>query len=132
MEKSWSYRRRVHFHETDMAGVVHFSRQLAMIEEAEHAFFRERGLPCINAETGWPRVRLEVDYRQPLRFGQEVEIRLQVGRISTSTLQWKFEICRDGQVATSGTMTTCHVNRGEDGSWGAAPIPEKWKALLAD
>ena len=37
-------RRRVQFHETDSAGIVHFSWFFRYMEEAEHAMWREAGL----------------------------------------------------------------------------------------
>ena len=38
------YRRRILFHETDLAGIVHFSNFFKYMEEAEHAFVRSIGL----------------------------------------------------------------------------------------
>ena len=36
--------RRVHFYETDSAGIVHFSVFFRYMEEAEHAMWRAEGL----------------------------------------------------------------------------------------
>jgi acyl-CoA thioester hydrolase len=125
------HHRVVAFHETDMAGVVHFSRQLAIIEEAEHALFARLGIPAISEDHGWPRVRLEVDYRRPLRFADSLEVVLDPMVISQSSVTWHFAIHQGVEVATVGSMVTCHVKRNEDQSWLPGPIPQNWKDLLA-
>ena len=74
--------RRVEFSETDMAGIVHYSNFFRYMESAEHAFFRALGFSIVTTATdppvGWPRVHASCDYRQPLRFEDEVEIHMLV------------------------------------------------------
>ena len=74
--------RSVEFHETDMAGIVHYSNFFRYMETAEHGFFRSLGFSLVTDQTdppiGWPRVHAECDYFQPLRFEDEVEIHLLV------------------------------------------------------
>ena len=58
MPHAFVLRRRVHFYETDAAGIVHFSTFFRYMEEAEHALWRAAGLTVApaGAEPGWPRV----------------------------------------------------------------------------
>ena len=44
MPSEYRLRRRVQFHETDAAGIVHFSWFYRYMEEAEHALWRQAGL----------------------------------------------------------------------------------------
>ena len=71
--------RRVEFSETDMAGIVHYSNFFRYMEAAEHAFFRSIGFSVVTRNVdppvGWPRVHAECDYRRPIRFEDELEIR---------------------------------------------------------
>ena len=64
--------RRVEFHETDMAGIVHFSNFFRYMEAAEHEFLRSRGLSVVLDWEGqrltFPRVAASCDFRRPLRF----------------------------------------------------------------
>src|SRR5262249_47928566 len=57
-------RRRVHFYETDMAGLVHFSVFFRYMEEAEHALWRAAGLTIatVDEEFGFPRVSASFDF----------------------------------------------------------------------
>jgi len=65
--------RRVHFHETDAAGIVHFSVFFRYMEEAEHAMWRAAGLRIAtpDAPIGFPRVATSFDFLKPLRFEDE-------------------------------------------------------------
>ena len=44
MSSEFRLKRRVHFYETDAAGIVHFSTYFRYMEEAEHALWRDAGL----------------------------------------------------------------------------------------
>ena len=58
MACEYRLRRRVHFYETDAAGLVHFSWFFRYMEEAEHALWRESGLSIHppGSDVGFPRV----------------------------------------------------------------------------
>ena len=80
--------RRVQFHETDAAGLVHFSAFFRYMEEAEHALWRAAGLSIAPAgsEIGWPRLAASFEYHRPLRFEDEFEIRIRVAAVERSTI----------------------------------------------
>lgn len=116
------YHRPVHFSETDAAGVAHFSRLAAFIEEAEHDFFHSRGVLAIGPNFGWPRIRMEINYRSPCSFGDLLEIHLSNPVFHHSTLQYDFKAIRmpaPGEtpdpeketIVCDGGMTVCHVVR---------------------
>lgn len=104
------HRRRVEFADTDAAGVAHFSRLLVMVEEAEHGFFRERGIPILTKDSAWPVVRVEVDFTGSCRFGDEIEIRLRDFQTGNSSLSYCFEASAEMRKVFSGKMTKCHIS----------------------
>jgi YbgC/YbaW family acyl-CoA thioester hydrolase len=118
-------RRRVLFHETDMAGVVHFSCYFKYMEEAEHALWREAGLSIAprGAEIGWPRVSASCEFRRPLRFEDEFEVWLRIVKISTRSIAYPCSILRDGEIVASGAMTIACVSQGPDGAMQPSSIP---------
>ncbi|MFM8982934.1 MAG: acyl-CoA thioesterase [Spartobacteria bacterium] len=107
---TYIHRRRVEFADTDAAGVAHFSRLLTMVEEAEHGFFRERGIPILTKDSAWPVVRVEVDFAGACRFGDEIEMRLADFQPGKTSLAYAFEGAIDGRVVFSGKMTKCHIS----------------------
>jgi YbgC/YbaW family acyl-CoA thioester hydrolase len=125
-------RRRVHFYETDAAGIVHFSTFFRYMEEAEHALWRANGLSVFPAAPthGWPRVAASFDYRRPLRFEDEFEIRIEVTHVSSRSLTYACRIlCREELVA-DGRMTVACVEKQDDGGIRATPIPDEIAARL--
>ena len=125
-------RRRVQFYETDAAGIVHFSTFFRYMEEAEHALWRANGISIFPAPPthGWPRVAASFDYRRPLRFEDEFEIRIEVTHLSARSLTYACRIlCREELVA-DGRMTIACVEKDDEGGMKAAPIPEAIAARL--
>ena len=93
---AYEYRivRRVEFSETDMAGIVHYSNFFRYMEAAEHAFFRSIGFSVVTRNVDppvvWPRVHAESDYRRPIRFEDEIEIRMYVTKKKSKSLTYGF------------------------------------------
>ncbi len=109
----FQHRNRVTFADTDASGWVHFPRFFRFVEEAEHAFLRERGLLVFDrAQGGWPRVNVSCDFLRPLLFGDEVETRLTIQRIGASSITWAFEIAHiaSGETSARGSMSTVLVD----------------------
>src|SRR5439155_10782509 len=95
MASEFKVQRRVEFSETDMAGIVHYSNFFRYMEAAEHEFFRSLGFSVVTRQVdppvGWPRVHAECDYKHPLRFEDEVEIRLLVSQKRSKLFTYEFQ-----------------------------------------
>jgi acyl-CoA thioester hydrolase len=124
--------RRVEFSETDLAGIMHFSNFFRFMESAEHAFFRSLGFSVAHAHNGLevclPRVHAECDYAVPLRFEDEVQIRLLVERKGRRSLTYQFRFCRlngpTQQEVARGRLTVACVERQANGGMKAVPLPK--------
>ena len=94
MPFEYKINRQVEFSDTDMAGIMHFSNFFRFMEVAEHGFYRALGIEMhpefIEGKVGWPRVHASCDYKHPLRFGEEVEIRLLVREVRARTVGYTF------------------------------------------
>ena len=126
MKKQSEFRttRRVQFHETDAAGVVHFSWYPRYMEEAEHAFWRSVGLSVAgDSPYGWPRVSLSCEYLYPLRFEDEFDIQVRIVSISNRSMKYTCTITRDGESIATGSATIVCVAQQPDKSMKAVPIP---------
>lgn len=120
------YRRRVEFAETDAAGMAHFAVFFRYMEEAEHAVWRSAGLDIFekHEERSWPRIAARFDFKAPLRFQDEFEVRTEMGAVTRSTIQWAHAIMRGDTVIGNGTVTAVCVRKNPDGTMKSAPIPE--------
>ena len=118
-------KRRVHFYETDAAGIVHFSTFFRYMEEAEHALWREAGLSIAprNSEVGWPRVSVSFEYFRPLRFEDEFEAHIRIAEITERRIRYICTLNKDDVRIATGTMTIACVARRPNEPMKSIPIP---------
>jgi len=125
-------RRRIEFVDTDMGGIVHFSRYLVFMETAEHEFLEALGtsvsLDLEGRHIGWPRVAVSCEYKQPARFGGVLDIHLRVIRKGRTSMTYGFEFRFEGRPVAEGQVTSvcCELRPGEP----VRPIPIP--AFIAD
>jgi acyl-CoA thioester hydrolase len=130
---AYRLRRRVQFHETDAAGIVHFSRYILYMEEAEHALWRSAGLSIAprDSPVAWPRTTVSFEYLRPLHFEEEVDVHVRIVDIADRTIRYSCELWRGDEKVASGSMTIACVTRKAGDRMRSAPIPEEVAARLA-
>lgn len=120
--------RRVEFPDTDLAGIVHFSRFFVYMEAAEHAFLRSLGTSVLSEidgdRIGWPRMSASCDYKNPAFFEDVLDIELRVVRKGNRSLTYAFTFTRDDTLIAEGEIgvACCVCNPGE--KMRAVKIPE--------
>jgi YbgC/YbaW family acyl-CoA thioester hydrolase len=126
MPAEFTYHRRVQFAETDMAGIAHFANFFRWMEEAEHAMFRAAGLSVQmhqdGVEISWPRVSVGCEFFRPVRFEDELTLRLRVVKLGAKSLNIEVEFTKDGERIALGKSTSvcCEVGNG---AMRSIPIP---------
>ena len=119
MPTEFSILHRVQFSETDLAGIAHFSNFFKWMEEVEHAFFRSIGLSVSmqhdDIHVGWPRVSASCEFFGPVRFEDEVDLKLRVERVGDKSLSYEVEFLVKGNRVALGKTTSvcCSVDRGD-------------------
>jgi acyl-CoA thioester hydrolase len=130
------YPRRVQFAETDAAGMVHFSNFFRYMEEAEHALWRAAGMKIekAGADLSWPRVAASADFKTPLRFEEEFEVRVSIAAVSARTIKYAHDIVRGSDRIGTGPVTVACVGRDLNGVRKAVEVPadvlERLRAVL--
>lgn len=128
MYTEYRTKRIIEFTDTDMAGIVHFSRFFIFMESAEHEFLRSLGTSVATElegdKIGWPRLTASCEYHSPLRFEDEVDIHLWISKKGTKSLTYQFLFSLEDRDIARGELTTvcCITNPGE--KIRAIPIPE--------
>ena len=93
------------------------------MEEAEHALWRAAGLSVARDGLHWPRVAAYCDYMSPLRFEDEVTVKVRAG-FGRRRIQYGFEIRRADTVAATGAITTVCTRANAAGTLNSIEIPE--------
>ena len=142
MASSYRHRRRILFHETDLAGIVHFSNFFKYMEEAEHAFLRSVGLSIHPEENwrspvrhGWPRVRATCDFHAPLQFEEEIEIELLVAEVRTRSIRYRCHFWKDPdgarvRAATGELVVVSVIADRAAGTIQSQPLPDAFRDRL--
>lgn len=109
--------------ETDAAGHQHYTSAFRWVEECESALYRKLGLPT-SLFGQIPRVKVQMEYKKRIFFGEEILTRLEVVRVGTSSIDLAFTAHVGGQLAAHGTYILVHSPIVGEGS---KPWPADWK-----
>ena len=94
-----TYRRQVHFHEVDAAGLVFFPHFLTWAHEAMEQLFAtvEGGYSELIGvrRIGLPAVRVESEFSAPVRFGDNVAVEASVARLGNRSLELRYRFLRE-------------------------------------
>ena len=128
--RAWAYCHRlsVRFRDCDAMGHVNHAVYLTYFEQGRLTFWRElTGTP--SPHTRVIIARAECDYRAPAHFGDELEVRVNIGDIGRSSFSLVYEIVQvrgESLVATGKTvMVSYDYDKGV-----SVPLPETTRSLL--
>ena len=132
MDFPFAYRQRVRFGETDLQAVVYYANYLVFAEVGRVAYLRELGIlyerdlvaQGVDFTIGEARVR----YHAPLRFDDEYDIKVRVGKIRHSSWTFEYAIDRaDGTHCVDASTIQVMLDRK---SGRATRIPEALRGIL--
>lgn len=91
-----AYERPVRFDEVDPAGIVFFARFMNYAHEAMENFFSdiEGGYAGLiqTRKIGFPTVRLEADFKIPLRYGDRLRVETSCGKLGSTSATFVHEM----------------------------------------
>lgn len=132
--KVHEHRLRVRYGETDQMGVVHHANYLLYVEESRTRLMAERGCSYAALErAGWglPVRRLELRFRAPAEYDEELVVRTHVARVRAASVTFESEIVRasDGAALAHASIELACVRLGT-AERRPAPLPDDLRALL--
>lgn len=106
---------RVPYADTDQMGVVYYGNYLTIFERARNELMRARGYTYKRCEAdGWmlPVIHAEVDYKQPARYDDLLEVTAYVKLLKGVRLEIACEVRRKGEetILVSGFTRHCFVS----------------------
>ncbi len=107
----YRYVKKVQFYDTDLMGVVHHSNYLRYFEEARVDWLKWMGLEDTHfpkADRSLAVISSQVSHDSPCRFGDQVEIRLEV-RAQRLKIEFQYVITRLGDERLIARGRTTHV-----------------------
>jgi acyl-CoA thioester hydrolase len=113
--------------DTDAAGIYHWTTIGRFAESAEAALFRALELPERTLELT-PRVSMHLDFRRPLRFGDEAWVELSVAAVGRASLRYTLAVTDLEETPVADGEIVCCLLDGERG--GAQPWPDDVRVAL--
>jgi acyl-CoA thioester hydrolase len=118
------HRETVRFRDVDELGHVNNAVFLTYLEEARIGFLLPKGADA----SGMILARVEIDFRAPLRSGDELEIGVRPVGVGTKSFELEYEI-RTGDTVAAVAKTVLVSFDYETGR--TVELPQAWREALA-
>jgi len=98
--------KKIHYHDTDCGGIVYYANYLKYFEEARTEYMSAKGIDLrelSKAGTLFVVRRVEVDYKSPAHYGDDITILTEIAKIKNVSLEFFQEAKRGNKVLVSAT-----------------------------
>jgi acyl-CoA thioester hydrolase len=119
---------RVRFRDLDAMGHVNNAVFLTYIESARVAFLQHLGAAPTLEEMSIIVARIEIDFRAPVGFGDEVDISVRTSRFGGKSFDLDYELRVENAVVAEAksVLVAYDYGKGE-----AVELPDEWREKLA-
>lgn len=107
------FTRKINYYETDQMGVVHHSNYFRFFEEARIAYLENIGYGYDKLEQMGiisPVLSISCDYIKPLKFSDEIQIKLNFITSTSIKFEIEYEIYKDGELTSRGYSKHCYLD----------------------
>jgi acyl-CoA thioester hydrolase len=118
---------QVRFRDLDPMGHVNNAVFLTYIEQARVAFLTEVGAATGLEDMNMIVARVEIDFKAPVRFGQELEISVRASRFGTKSFELEYVLRVDGEVVAEAKSAQVAYDYGRR---EPVPLPSEWREKL--
>ncbi len=119
------YPLRVYHEDTDAGGIVYYSNYLKFAERARTEMMRGAGITHVtllgNHDAAFVVRRCVVDYRQPARLDDEIEVRTSIGTVAGAHIEAEQRVVRSGALLANIDLKLGCV--GRNGRAVRLPVP---------
>ena len=125
---AYVHRDVVRFADVDAMGHVNNAVFLTYLEDARNAFLAELGLIRTLEDIRMILARVEIDFRSPLRHGEEIEVYVRPSRFGTKSFDLEYELRAGGRLVAEARTVLVGYDYEQ-----AAPIelPQTWRERMA-
>ena len=124
-------RLRVRYADTDQMGVVYYANYLVWFEVGRTEWLRQTGWSYREMEedgVALPVIEAHCEYRQPLRYDDEVEIATRAVLVTPVRIRFDYEVTRAGDGTLSARGHTVHA--AVDAGGKPCRLPARVRELL--
>jgi len=121
----------IQFSNCDPAGIVFYPQYFYILSESKEDFLIHIGHPqhhYINSlRKGWPMVRLETDFKRPSRYGDQIDVDIEIFKLGGASLGLEYTIRGDDgeRLVAKSTIVLMNLDTGKP-----LPIPDDLRDAL--
>ena len=124
---AYVHRDVVRFADVDAMGHVNNAVFLSWMEAARTHFVLQRGLAEGVDALEMILARIEVDFRSPVRFGDDVRVGVRPSRLGTKSFEFEYEVRANDRLAAHGTSVLVAYDYATNES---IAVPKRWREAL--
>jgi acyl-CoA thioester hydrolase len=118
----------VRFRDLDPMGHVNNAVFLTYLEQARVAFFADAGAATGLQDMNMIVARVEIDFKAPVRLGDEVEIAIRASRFGTKSFDLEYELRVEGElIAQAKSVQVAYDYALRE----PVPVPVEWREKLS-
>ena len=121
------HRETVRFRDLDAKGHVNNAVFLTYLESARVAFLLELGAASGLDDLSFIVARVEIDFRAPIAFGEEVEVGVRASRFGSKSFDLEYELRADGRLAAEAKSVQVAYDYERR---APMPLPDEWRERL--
>ena len=122
---------KISFGEIDYASIVYYPNFFDYFQRTEEAFMEQIGFPYPyligELRLGFPIVHVEADFKRPVRYGDAIDIVLEVAQLGTRSVTFGFRVFKGRELCAEAKIT--HVTVDLD-AFRAVSLPEDLRRRL--
>jgi acyl-CoA thioester hydrolase len=119
---------RVRFRDLDPMGHVNNAVFLTYLEQARVALFAEAGAATGLQDMNMIVARVEIDFKAPVRLGDDVEIAVRASRFGTKSFDLEYQLRVDGELVAQAKSVQVAYDYGRR---EPVPVPAEWREKLS-
>ncbi len=128
------YPLRVYYEDTDASGIVYYANYLKFAERARTEMMRGAGITHVTLlgdhDAAFVVRRCVVDYRQPARLDDDIEVRTTINRVAGAHIEAKQRVVREEALLASIDLRLGCIGRNGRAVRLPAPLREALSGLL--
>ena len=128
------YPLRVYYEDTDASGIVYYANYLRFAERARTEMMRGAGISHVTLmadhDAAFVVSRCVVDYRQPARLDDEIEVRTSIGTVAGAHIEAEQRVVRQGALLASIGLKLGCIGRNGRAVRLPAPLRQALSALV--
>ncbi len=122
---------KISFGEIDYASIVYYPNFFDYFQRTEEAFMEHIGFPYPyligELGIGFPIVHVEADFKRPVRYGDSIDINLEVAQLGSHSVTFAFRVFKGCELCAEARIKHVTIDKA---AFKTIEVPSELRARL--